>query len=113
MHSCPVAGWEHELDFIFGHDLLWTFWKSVGWILDGQPYTYGTFLSSAGIIFSHLFSGWFFASSYVSPFAKAQNPSLVNFRNFAPFYLASVAGYSLHLGRHEDGLEKIPSLDVH
>jgi len=78
----------------------WFLWllleASVGWILDGQPYTYNTFLNSLD-----LFSLLYFASFYVSPFARPKFHFWLLIENFLPFILASVAGYSLHLGNHE------------
>jgi len=87
----------------------WFLWllleASVGWILDGQPYTYNTFLNSLD-----LFSLLYFASFYVSSFARPKFHFWLLIENFLPFIFASVAGYSLHLRRGcEDGLEKIHS----
>jgi hypothetical protein len=75
-----------------------------GMDMDGQPYAYNTFRNSLD-----LFSLLYFASFYVSPFARPKFHFWLLIENFLPFILASVAGYSLHLGKHEDGLEKIPS----
>jgi len=63
----------------------WFLWllleASVGWILDGQPYTYNTFLNSLD-----LFSLLYFTSFYVSPFARPKIPFLVTYRKLSPFY---------------------------